>query len=193
MKNLAMILTLISTPILASAASGCDDQNMHEDAEAERGMGAAKADAFGTCAPSDCGGKSSQSACYCDEECIDFGDCCSDVATMCEWELPPQCPHTFIPMPDCEFGNPTAVFEGECLVNWQCPTPPQCPQVFIPPPECDFGEPTPVFSGECHTGWDCPPPSDCPQVFIPPPECESGDPIAVFSGECHTGWECPAP
>lgn len=46
-----------------------------------------KADAAGSCRSADgddfCGGRS-DGACWCDDECVSFGDCCSDVVAVCE-------------------------------------------------------------------------------------------------------------
>lgn len=54
--------------------------------EADRGP-IGKADAEGTCRDADganfCGGPSA-GACWCDDLCVDFGDCCSDVVAVCE-------------------------------------------------------------------------------------------------------------
>lgn len=43
-----------------------------------------KADAFGSCAESDCDGPSPDGNCWCDDACVEYGDCCSDRVEACE-------------------------------------------------------------------------------------------------------------
>lgn len=63
---------------------GCDDPDSGTSAPARGGQG--KADVMGTCADSGeanhCGGPAT-SNCWCDAECVDNGDCCSDVTDVC--------------------------------------------------------------------------------------------------------------
>ena len=44
----------------------------------------AKADIFGSCEESDCNGPSDSGTCWCDELCVDYGDCCADKAEVCD-------------------------------------------------------------------------------------------------------------
>ena len=85
--KLSLTLALLTTTFTVTA---CDDAGMRGDdnlAQApeagERG-GAGKADAIGSCAPEDCGGQSSSGSCWCDDECAQYGDCCADIAPVCE-------------------------------------------------------------------------------------------------------------
>jgi hypothetical protein len=62
----------------------CDDQDSPSGAE---GSGdrqpIGKADLVGSCADSDCNGPSSSGNCFCDDACVEFGDCCSDRPQVC--------------------------------------------------------------------------------------------------------------
>lgn len=43
-----------------------------------------KADNVGSCAESDCDGPAPTGTCWCDDACVEFGDCCSDRVEVCE-------------------------------------------------------------------------------------------------------------
>lgn len=78
-KGLLAIVALTA----ACSVSSADRPSASDD---ERGP-LGKADAAGSCRNDDgevfCGGPS-DGACWCDELCVDFGDCCADVAPVCE-------------------------------------------------------------------------------------------------------------
>lgn len=70
-----------------AAMTGCDggpetnDDTPSWDGNEARGR-LGKADLPGSCAPADCGGKS-DGLCWCDEICVQYGDCCADVKAVC--------------------------------------------------------------------------------------------------------------
>lgn len=83
------MLRYLSPLFIASALAACSVSNSGPDssgAGAERGN-LGKADAIGSCELPDgtdaCGGKGDGS-CWCDELCVDYGDCCSDAGAVCE-------------------------------------------------------------------------------------------------------------
>src|SRR5690349_9297921 len=63
--------------------AGCHDGDVADDAP--RGA-IAKADLFGSCKDSDCSGPSPDGTCYCDADCGDVGDCCTDKVEICDAE-----------------------------------------------------------------------------------------------------------
>ena len=74
-----------------------------------RGIG--KADGvFGSCfdeGEAICDGPAAEGTCWCDEQCVDFGDCCADKADACGGEAPPP-------------GDQLCLFDGECGVGQFC-------------------------------------------------------------------------
>jgi hypothetical protein len=48
-----------------------------------------KADTTGSC-KGFCGGQSAD-GCYCDDDCTNYGDCCSDKASVCDGQVPSSC------------------------------------------------------------------------------------------------------
>jgi hypothetical protein len=49
-----------------------------------RGGGGGKADVgYGSCLESDCAGIAASGACYCDDACLEYGDCCADHGELC--------------------------------------------------------------------------------------------------------------
>jgi hypothetical protein len=63
---------------------GCDPEAAAEvEVEPERGP-LGKADGAGSCAPGECGQQSSSGPCWCDDQCVDYGDCCADKAAICD-------------------------------------------------------------------------------------------------------------
>ena len=97
-----------------------------------------KADLVGSC-EGDCGGPSSDGNCYCDDECLSFGDCCADKADLCE--APEQACGGLLGLA-CDAGEychyeldaicGAADQTGVCL-----PTPEACIEVFMPVCGCD--------------------------------------------------------
>ncbi|MEM6990934.1 MAG: PEP/pyruvate-binding domain-containing protein [Myxococcota bacterium] len=78
---------LVAFGLAAACSAGTGSSG--DEAEVDRGP-LGKADAAGSCRGDDgetfCGGKSA-GACWCDDQCVDFGDCCSDIAPVCEADL----------------------------------------------------------------------------------------------------------
>ncbi|MBX7077707.1 MAG: hypothetical protein K1X88_00885 [Nannocystaceae bacterium] len=125
------------------------------DAEADRG-GIGKADLVGSCLSKSgkprCGGKG-RGNCWCDEACVEFGDCCSDADDVCGIELPEpegQACGGFagLQCDDGEFCSYTAEQNcgaadqmGECLIK-----PEVCIALFKPVCGCD-GQ---TYSNSCH-------------------------------------------
>ena len=77
----------------------------------------------------------------------------------------PTCPQIVQPGPGfCEDGTIVPVYEGKCLVSYQCdrtvtatalPSP-TCPQLVPPGPGfCEFGTIVPVYEGKCIVAYDC--------------------------------------
>ncbi|MEM6993581.1 MAG: hypothetical protein AAF721_23915 [Myxococcota bacterium] len=89
MNKFQMTFALLCTTF-ALSATGCDEAGTRGDAgiaqAPERGVAGGKADAPGSCAPEDCGGQASNGSCWCDEQCAEYGDCCADIAPVCEGE-----------------------------------------------------------------------------------------------------------
>ncbi len=87
MNKFQMTFALLCTTF-ALTATGCDEAQTRGDDELaqapERGVGGGKADAPGSCAPEDCGGQASTGSCWCDAGCVEYGDCCADIAPVCE-------------------------------------------------------------------------------------------------------------
>ena len=83
MKRIPLVLAL-PMAILLSSTSGCvaDDDELAE-VDSERGKHLGKADHNGSCTDS-CGGQSTTGACWCDDQCESFGDCCVDYRPICD-------------------------------------------------------------------------------------------------------------
>ena len=81
----APLSLLLALPLLVTGAVGCS-------ASAEdppRGpLGAA--DSLGSCAAGDFCGGPSDGNCFCDDQCVEVGDCCSDHAEVCLGEEPDE-------------------------------------------------------------------------------------------------------
>ncbi|HTE50557.1 MAG TPA: Kazal-type serine protease inhibitor domain-containing protein [Kofleriaceae bacterium] len=77
---------IITLTLLAGCASADEDTNI----STERGP-LGKADLIGTCASTDCDGPSDGGNCWCDEACVEFGDCCADRVEICEAPVAPTC------------------------------------------------------------------------------------------------------
>lgn len=175
---------LIATFGLATALGACVGADVENDASAIADGGASepdssdrgplgKADAPGSCMADDgddfCGGKS-DGACWCDDLCASFGDCCGDKQPVCDGVDPG--PTLCMSDDTCDAGQ--FCDHSECLSNcppgmfcpavcWgQCsdaPQPPQCPDV------CEAicaGEPEPPLPPGCPLpgcACDDPPPN----------------------------------
>jgi hypothetical protein len=50
-----------------------------------------KADVIGSCSATGCEGRAAGGTCWCDADCAEFGDCCSDYVEACEAPVAPAC------------------------------------------------------------------------------------------------------
>ncbi len=202
-------------PLLAACATTADEPV--GDA-GERGT-IGKADLVGTCELPNgkelCGGKG-KGNCWCDEACVDFGDCCSDADDVCGIEQPEpegqpcggflglQCDDGEFCMYDEEEMCGAADHLGECV-----PQPEVCIQLFAPVCGCDgqtysnecfaHAAGTSVVSqGECEeqpqfcggiAGFPCPDGQIC--VDDPNDDCDPENGGADCGGMCVDAPECP--
>lgn len=181
----------LTTLTLSIALPACDavDVEPADTAAAdasERGP-LGKADKAGSCMTDEadfCGG-ASVDGCWCDEGCVDYGDCCSDVDEACGVEEPePVCPDPEDP-----------------LVNYISQEPGECAAILF---ACDPGQTG--FTDDCGCGCigepapepepdpACPDPSDpavhyistdflhCAAIFF---QCQEGQ--ELFSEACGCG------
>ena len=123
--------TILSTLLLSLSA--CDAEPAAESASSDDDRGAAgKADVAGSCKSEEelaCGGRGF-GTCWCDESCIEWGDCCADAGEECG--IKPEC-------------DPLAVCAPvlTCVDGEQYPTncgPDNCDEPTGP---CDGAEPEP--------------------------------------------------
>jgi hypothetical protein len=149
-RTLLLGLTL---PLLG--ACGANSIDTMDSSDGERG-GLGKADLVGSCeaGPVDfCGGKGT-GTCFCDDACVDFGDCCSDADTVCGIE--PDEPDDDATLcggflgATCADDEYCAYEEGDhCgaadAASTCEPRPEVCPELFAPVCGCD-GE---TYSNSC--------------------------------------------
>jgi hypothetical protein len=76
-------IPLVVFALLASL-SACDPPLATDADESDGRSPIGKADLFGSCASSDCSGPAEDGNCYCDDGCVDVGDCCPDKAALCD-------------------------------------------------------------------------------------------------------------
>ena len=72
---------LLALALPALIATGCVADDL--DPNSER-VPLGKADAYGSCAADDCGDKSSDGNCWCDDLCTSYGDCCDNKVAACD-------------------------------------------------------------------------------------------------------------
>lgn len=80
--------TILSLALLTATASltACDQTEIEDGTRPARGVAAGKADGAGSCEDA-CGGQALDGACYCDDSCSEYGDCCEDYEPVC---MPPE-------------------------------------------------------------------------------------------------------
>ena len=169
--------------------SGCDAPVARDaSAVASESRGPlGKADAAGSCATAEsdyCGGQSAD-GCWCDEACVDYGDCCADVEPVCGIGEAPVCPS-----------------EDDPEVHWVSTEVLECAAILF---GCEEGQE--LFSNEC--GCGCigdpepepePEPDACPDPEDPAVHYLHEDPLKclpilfgceegqeLFSDECGCG------
>jgi hypothetical protein len=191
----------LAVPLLAMACG--TDPVSTGDASPRGPLG--KADAAGSClddAGDDfCGGKS-DGACWCDDLCTSFGDCCSDYTPVCEAEVCPPvacdllCENGFVTSEDgCQICECAPAFCGG-IAGFPCPDGLVC--VDNPDDDCDPN------AGGADCGGICVPPTACtpaecgPGPAAPNVLCDDGEtvggPACVNLDDGSCGWvfvECP--
>lgn len=185
MKTL-VLSSLALFPLLVGA---CDPAASTQDATDSERTPLGKADQAGSCQDDDgdyCGGQSA-GRCWCDEQCEEFGDCCSDRLAVCEGEEPAFCAdghvETTDTFTDADNGMECAVAQQHCVTDDAS----ECPQLSpLPPDFCADGL---VVKGAASyissaDGMECSMPSvhcvtkdssACPQFSpLPPDFCADG-------------------
>lgn len=157
MKRMTLGLMLTASSLFAGALA-CDPEPAATTDE-RRPLG--KSDRTGSCSPDDCGGPASDGACWCDEACVEIGDCCSDYAPVCEAEQPQGCNDgsslsQFCDIkPGCEEGQVAAIQNGcfVCVDELTCQPPVSCDdgstlsQFCDIKPGCDEGQVAAIQDG----------------------------------------------
>ena len=136
-----------------------------------------------------CGGQGSNGQCWCDQQCIEFGDCCGDFKDACPGmvpvcgdgkcetgESPQNCPK------DCQAPGPVCG-DGIC----QDPEPKTCPADCAPPkPVCGNGvcelDEAKTCPKDCSTTKTCKSKADCASSEV----CCNGSAgqVCVPAGQC---------
>ena len=181
MKTLRLALFL-STAFAAGCSVEGDDGTV-PSSEAERGLG--KADGvWGSCTSwwgDACGGPSDEGNCWCDDLCVDFGDCCADKVDVCGGEGPVE-PEPTLCLTDEACGEGMHCDHSECLSG--CSGDMFCPAVCFGAcmpgeAECDVD----VTTVLCAPGtvWDV---DACACVPVEEPSCElPGDEYVAVDSE----------
>jgi hypothetical protein len=166
-----MRVTVWRSILVAGACiAGCGTSERDPDDD-QRG----KADVAGSCATprgDACGGEA-PGGCWCDDGCVEIGDCCSDREEVCLGGACEQsdCPGGELGPPIMQCGAITAhgncerAADGDC--DWTCPD--------VDEPECE--------QTDCPGGDLGPPLMDCDGVTTHG-SCERAD-----DGDCD--WTCP--
>ena len=74
---------LFCMPLLAA----CDPADVEPLADAPEDLdrgNTGKAEAPGSCQPADCGDRASIGSCWCDDQCVQYNDCCADKVAVCD-------------------------------------------------------------------------------------------------------------
>ncbi|HEY8145873.1 MAG TPA: Kazal-type serine protease inhibitor domain-containing protein [Kofleriaceae bacterium] len=86
MTRTALLFSCSAAALLAACAADTGDSSQ----DAARGP-LGKADIVGSCALTDCDGQSPEGNCWCDDLCVEYGDCCGDRVSVCEAPVAPIC------------------------------------------------------------------------------------------------------
>lgn len=84
MAGMRFSLSILAVAVSLLLAAGCRDEQPSDN---RADVDPADIDRTGSC--SERCGTQSDSGCWCDEQCVDYGDCCDDVGAACDPE-PPQ-------------------------------------------------------------------------------------------------------
>jgi len=110
MRKFSLLVSLFFILVACDTNPGGDEGSV---VEPERGP-LGKADAIGSCAASDggdyCGGPSLEGNCWCDDQCDEYGDCCSDEPAVCDPE-----PEIDFCLHDEQCGSGYCDYEEACL------------------------------------------------------------------------------
>ncbi len=154
---MTMNLRSLGLTFLVSLAAACGTQTADGpgDGASDDDRGAlGKADLIGSCQgpEMDFCGEKSDGTCWCDEACVTFGDCCSDVDEVCGIDPPPgegQGCGGFLgdTCADDEYcAYEAGQFCGAADASSTCePRPEVCPQIFAPVCGCDGN----TYSNSC--------------------------------------------
>ena len=85
MTRTALLFASSAAALLAACAADGDAR----ETAADRGP-IGKADLVGSCGDTDCDG-AAPGNCWCDELCVEYGDCCADRVEICEGPVSPIC------------------------------------------------------------------------------------------------------
>jgi hypothetical protein len=168
MKNVSVLLGFAAVGFaLTACAPGSGTIEGDESAE-ERGDALKKK---GSCVDS-CGGKTSTKGgnCWCDEACVEYGDCCTDYEEVCSEPEQKLC----LADDDCAGGE--VCDHTECFSN--------CPDGMICPAVC-WGQCLPAPAAQqCggFAGLPCPEGMDC--VDDPTDSCDPANGGADCGGIC---------
>ncbi|NUP10658.1 MAG: hypothetical protein HOW73_31830 [Polyangiaceae bacterium] len=168
--------TLLGLAAVGFALAGCAPGSVSfddDESTAERGdeLKAKK----GSCVDS-CGGKTQSKGgnCWCDEECVEFGDCCADYEDVCEAAPEPE-----LCLTDASCGAGQYCDHTECLSN--CPDGMVCPAVCYG--QCLDGAPVQHCGG--FAGLQCPGGMIC--IDDPADDCDPNNGGADCGGICIDG------
>ncbi len=159
---------ILSTAFLLGA---CDDG---KDISEPTRHAIGKADKAGSCAVDDCGGQAADGNCFCDTDCVEWGDCCDNVEPVCK--APPQA---------CDDGTARSLL---------CDTPPVCAAGLVT--AVQKGCPRCVDPESCAApGAECDDESTHSPYCDTPPVCAEGLLKALQRGSfaCVDPQTCAAP
>jgi len=94
MASSRVLLSAVGMVVMLAGAAACGEAAPVEgpsdpavSVELERRAGLGKADDAGSCQDA-CGGQSDHGACWCDDLCAKYGDCCADKKALCDQDVP---------------------------------------------------------------------------------------------------------
>lgn len=195
-----------STSLILCAALGlaaCDEATTEpvDSTQTER-QAIGKADLAGSCKADDCGGQAASGNCWCDSDCEGFGDCCENVAFVCEAPAPScddgskHSPYCDMP-PVCAAGTVKALQRGcfVCVDPGTCAAPapaPSCDDGSTHSPLCDM--PPVCAEGTVkalqHGCFVCVDPQTCEAPATPVPDVCAAQACSWQASNCPGDTEC---